>query len=123
MYSIAFPNMISSSTVRLLEDRKAIKQSIELILRTERKSLFGDPFYGTALKQAFFEQSNSVIVDLVIDEIYTTLITFIPQIYLKRSDISITTDGTDLFATANFIYIKDNTSDMFSIKLTQSDGI
>lgn len=36
-----------------------------------------------------FEQNNQVLRDIVIDDIYTTILSFMPQITLKRNDIEI----------------------------------
>ena len=118
MYSFAFPNMLSSTQANLISDKEAVKSNLKLLLSSERLSLFGDPYCGSRLKRALFEQASSLIVDLMIDEIYTTIITFIPQVFLTRKDITITTDGTDLFAHINYVYVPDNTSDLYSINLT-----
>ena len=111
--------MLGSNTSRLIEDKNAVKSNLWLILSSERESLFGDPYFGSALKRALFEQETSIIVDLMIDEIYTTIITYIPQVFLTRKDIVISSDHTDLYATVKYVYIPDNTSDMYVINLTQ----
>lgn len=118
MYSFAFPNMLSSTQANLLSDKEAVKSNLKLLLNAERLSLFGDPYFGSQLKRALFEQSSSLVVDLMVDEIYTTIITFIPQVFLTRNDITITTDGVNLFAHISYIYVPDNTSDLYSINLT-----
>lgn len=120
MYSISFPEMLNSTTIRLLKDHEAVRSNLKLILSSEKLSHFGDPYFGTRLKRALFEQPSHLIVDLMVDEIYTTIITFIPQIFLTRKDIKLTTDGTDLYATINYVYLPDNTSDLYTINLTQT---
>ena len=120
MYSFAWPNMFNSSSSLLLSDKDAIRNNIRLLLSSERLSLFGDPYFGTQLKQAIFEQSGQLIVDLLIDEIYTTLITFIPQIHVNREDIEIVTDGIDIKADILLYYKLDNTADLYNINLTNS---
>ena len=84
-------------------------------------TLFGDPYFGCRLKRILFEQSTSLIADLVIDEIYTSLITFIPQISLSRKDITLTCDGTDVYATVRYVIVEDNTVDLYTIKLTETE--
>jgi len=121
MYSFNFPDMLSSVTARLLPDKEAVKSNMRLVLMSEQETLFGDPYFGSTLKKSLFEQSNSIVVDLVIDKIYTTLITFIPQIFLTRKSIKITSDRTDLYAHIEYWYRFDNTSDLYVIKLTSSD--
>ena len=98
MYSFNFPKMIGSHGSQLLADKEAIKSNLILLLASEKTSLFGDPFFGSQLKYLLFEPSNQIIVDLVIDEIYTAITTFIPQVFLQRDFITISTDKVDLYA-------------------------
>ena len=102
MYSFSFPSMLSSARSNLIEDHNAIKSNLILLLSSDKTSLFGDPFFGTDLKRFIFEQNNKVIKDLIIDEIYEDIITFMPQVYLNRNDIVITTDGVDIFANIKY---------------------
>lgn len=119
MYSFNFPDMFNNGTTSiLLADKDAVKSNIRLLFGCEKKELFGDPYFGLLLKQAIFAQANSVIVDLLIDEIYVGLVTYIPQIYLCREDIEITTDKINLYANVKYTYVADNTSDLYTIKLT-----
>lgn len=122
MYSFAWPNIFSSNNVstNLLEDKEAAKSNLLLLLNSERLSLFGDPYFGTLLKQVIFQPNNNIIVDLIIDELYTTICTYIPQLYLTRNDITIKSNKIDLFATINVTYKIDNTSDLYHINLTNN---
>lgn len=122
MYSFNFPEMIGSTTSKLLKDKEAVKSNLRLLISSERLSLFGDPYFGTALKRAIFEQPNALIVDLLIDEIYTAIITFIPQVYIERQNITIYNKGSTLYAELNYIYKPDNTSDLYIISLTNNEG-
>jgi phage baseplate assembly protein W len=115
--------MLGSNTSKLSEDKNAVRSNLILVLSTERGSLFGDPYFGSILKSAIFEQPTSIITDLLIDEIYTSIITYIPQVFLDRKDITITYDDTDLYANIRYTYIPDNTSDLYVINLTNSDNI
>lgn len=119
MYSFAFPKMLNSNTAKLLTDKEAIRSNMILLLSSERETLFGDPYYGAQLKKYLFEQSGSIVADLLIDELYTTIKTFMPQVYLTRKDIKVYAVRTALYADINYYYIRDNTSDLFTIKLTE----
>lgn len=121
MYSFDFPEMLKSASSRLISDRDAIRSNLKLLLGAEKLSLFGDPFFGSSLKKVLFEQSRSIVKDLLIDEIYTTIITFMPQVYLTRKDIKLTTDGTDIFASITYIDMLDNVSDLYNINLTATN--
>lgn len=63
-----------------------------MLLHCERGELFGDPYFGLMLKHFMFDQNNYVLRDQLIDVIYTQLATFIPQVYVKRSDIQLIRD-------------------------------
>lgn len=119
MVSISFPNMLSASNTNLIYDKTAVRSNLLLLLNSEVKSLFGDPAFGTALKQVMFEQNGSIIVDLLIDALYTSIMTFIPQVYLDRRDIQIVTRGSAIIADIRCTYRIDNTSDLFSISLME----
>jgi len=121
MYSFNFPSMLNTVTSKLVQDKEAIRSNVLLLLQSERKTLFGDPYFGSQLKRMLFEQSTTIIADLVIDELYTTLITFIPQIFLTRKDITLTCDGTDIYATVKYVCVLDNTVDLYTINLTKSE--
>ena len=120
MYSFGFPKMFNNTTSNLVKDKDAIRSNMILLLSSERETLFGDPFYGSQLKKYIFEQSTSIVADLLIDELYTTIITFMPQVFLTRKDIEVFTSKNMLFARINYWYVADNTSDLFTIKLTES---
>lgn len=122
MNSFAWPNIFSSNNIdtNVLEDKAAIKSNLLLLLNSERSSLFGDPYFGTALKQVLFQPNNNIIVDLIIDELYTTICTYIPQLYLTRNDIKIEINKIDVLATVNVTYRLDNTSDLYFINLTNN---
>lgn len=122
MKSFGFPKMFTGSKVNLLNDKQAVKSNMLLLLSSERNTLFGDPYYGSRLKQCIFEQSNSLIVDLLIDELYTTIKTFMPQVFLTRKDIEISVSNNTLYAKIHYYYIIDNTSDLFIIKLSESSN-
>ena len=112
MYSVAFPKMFNSSRTILYKDHEATLSNLKLLLESSRTSLFGDPYFGTDLKKYLFEQNDSILKDLLIDEIYTTILTFMPQLKLNRNDIIITTDDVDVFATIQCVNLIDYQTDM-----------
>lgn len=123
MYSFSFPQMTSEGSSVLLKDKEAVKSNLLLLFSSERFSMLGDPYFGTALKQAIFAQQNSVIVDVLIDEMYTTILNFMPQIYVNRKDIVLYGDGTKLYANIKVTYLLDNTSDLYTISLMDDSGV
>ena len=123
MYSFEFPIMIRNNSAALLNDKAAIKSNLKLLFSSERQELFGDPYFGTLLKRVLFEQAHSLVADLLIDEIYTSITTFIPQVFLTRKDIRLEIkNNVEIYAVINYIYLPDNTSDMYTILLTDTEN-
>ena len=120
MYSISFPEMLSKDGTRTLvtEDHPATLSNLRLALLSTKNSLFGDPDFGSLLRARLFEQNTPILQDLVIDDIYTTILAFMPQLVLKRSDIVVTSDGIDIFATIKCTNLIDYELDTYTINLT-----
>lgn len=117
MYSIKFPDMFGTAVTNLVEDHEATISNMRLLLASWKTSLFGDPYFGTKVKEFIYEQNNVILHDIIIDNLYTSLKQFIPQVHLTRKDITIVADRTSLYATINCINKIDNQPDMFSIEL------
>ena len=117
MYSLAFPKMFNSTTTRLFSDHEATSSNLKLLLKSEKYSLFGDPYFGTSLKKLTFEQNNIVLQDLVIDDIYLCLQQFIPQIYVDRRDITVDGQKDTLYATIKYTNIFDKTVNLYQIDI------
>ena len=117
MYSIAFPNFFSGANCKLVSDTKATISNLDLLLKSWRTSLFGDPYFGTQLKKFLYEQNSGIIVDLVIDELYTAISTFMPQLYIDRKKIKIRQDKANLYADLEVINLIDGQSDLYTIDL------
>jgi phage baseplate assembly protein W len=120
MYSIAFPDMFSTDgvTTKLSEDHIATYENLRLVLLSPKGSLLGDPDFGSMLYRKFFEQNTPILRDLIIDDIYSTIQTFIPQLVLKRTDITVESDGVDVFAKITCTNLIDYELDTYNINLT-----
>ena len=124
MKSIAYPIMFKNSKTLTVDDKKATAQNLSLLLKSYKKSLFGDPFFGTNLMDLFYAQNNAALNDIVIDEIYTAIIRFMPQIKLNRNDITVSRDGTKLYVNIRGTNMLDLTPDQYNINLmTGEDNI
>lgn len=121
MYSIAFPNFLSSTRTRLVEGLDATKQNLKLLLLSRKRELFGDPDFGTDLYFAFFNQNSPVLADLVIDGIYTAIITKMPQIIITRKDITVSQNGTGISVEIRAMNRTDHTINLYQIDLTDSE--
>ncbi len=118
MYSIAFPEMFNTASTKLAKDHEATVSNMRLLLASWKTALIGDPYFGTNLKKFIYEQNNVVLQDLIIDDIYLSLQTFMPQVYVTRKDITIRHDGVDIYTTINCINKLDNQPNMYEINLT-----
>ena len=123
MTSFSFPRMLNHTDANIISDKEAVRSNMLLLFSSEQESLFGDPYFGCLLKRYLFEQSNTVIVDLLIDTIYTAIITFIPQASISRKDIKIIPSRGTLYAEIRCYYALDNTSDLFTIQLTNNSNM
>lgn len=95
MRSIKFPKMFSANSTNVWKSSEylqATKQNTILLLNTTRGELFGDPYFGLMLKRYMFDQNNYILRDAIIDMIYTQIAIFIPQVKIRREDISIVQD-------------------------------
>lgn len=95
--SISFPKMLNHNRVQLVEDYDATLQNIKTVLGSEKGEFKFDPYFGIRLKRYMFEQNNFVLQDLLLDEIYEQLVTFIPQIIVKRNDITFEKERAKLY--------------------------
>ena len=121
MYSINFPKMVSNVNTLIIEDHAATASNLKLLLASDKYSLLGDPYYGTNLKRLMFEQNNQILRDLIIDDIYTAILTFMPQIKVDRKDITVTSDRASVFANIKAINLLDFTTNLYNINLTDSE--
>ena len=119
MYSIAFPDMLSVNRVNLVNDHEATKSNLYLILKTmTRECLFGDPYYGTNLLRVIFQPNSILLQDVIADEIYTAIVTYIPQLKLTRNNIKVYSKDTKLYATVDAMNLIDYKTDLYTIELT-----
>lgn len=122
MNTISFPKIFNGNSTAVKYGDDATKQSIQLLVSCECGELFGDPNFGIHLKRYFFEQNNVILKDILIDEIYTKIVDYCPQIYLERKDITMFISGNKL--VANIVYKNQETfiTNMFSLVLFKVEG-
>ena len=121
MYSIDFPNMLSSAQTNLIQDNEATLSNYRLLLASWKTALFGDPYFGTNIKRFIHEQNNIILRDIIIDDIFVATQDFMPQIFLKRENIQITLKGNDVYCTLNCMNKVNNEVNLFEINLTEEN--
>lgn len=109
--------MFNNTTTKVVEGHEATAQNLRLLLFADKTSLFGDPYYGTIIKQLIFEPNDILLRDIVVDAIYTAILQFMPQILVKRKDITITQSGIDIYVNIKVLNMLDYQTDMYNINL------
>lgn len=117
MKSFNFPEMFSNTSSTIIEGHSATVSNLKLLLLSDKNSLFGDPYFGSNLRKLLFEPNNVVLQDIVIDDIYTAILQFVPQIQVERKNISIISNGSDLYVTIKALNLLDYTTDLYTINL------
>lgn len=98
MNAVQFPEMLSANKTVVIKDKEATKQNLSLLLQSYKKTLLGDPHFGVNLRRLLYESNNTVLQDLVIDDLQSAITTFMPQVRVSRSDIAINSEGNTLTA-------------------------
>lgn len=123
MYSFAWPDMVKNTSANIIENHPATVSNLKLMLLSNKKSLLGDPYYGTNLKKLIFEQNNQILKDLIIDDVYTSILTFMPQLVLSRNDITITSDKHKVYINIKATNVLDYTTNLYNITLTEGEEL
>ena len=121
MKSISFPKMFNSTSTLVKTDYDASKECIHHLLSSEKGTFKYDPLFGIRLKRYTFDQNNYILRDQIIDEIYTEMEVFTPQLSVNRSYIKIEQVGSKLTATIKATNKADYTTDLYSLALMGSD--
>ena len=121
MKSIAFPKMFNTNSTNITKDLDATKQNTLLLLHSEKGELFGDPYFGIRLKRYLYEQNNYILKDVIIDEIYTQLALFMPQLVVNRRDIKIEADRAKLYCRFKATNQANFKTDTYSLVLYDED--
>ena len=122
MKSIKFPNMISHNYVQTVSDEAATLQNLKLLLNSEKGEFTFDPFFGIRLKRYMFEQNNLVLRDILIDEIFEQISIFMPQLLIKRKDITIEPDNYKLYISIKARNQKDFQLNTYNLVLLDMEG-
>ena len=118
--SIAFPKMINHNRVQTVEGYDATLQNIKLVLGSEKGEFKFDPYFGIRLKRYMFEQNNFVLQDLLLDEIYEQLVIFVPQITVKRNNITFQKERAKLYITIKCTNRLDFTPNTYNLVLYEN---
>lgn len=115
MRSLKFPEMFSSNSSNTVKDLDATKQNALLLLKSEKGEFVSDPYFGLRFKRYLFNQNSYILKDVIIDEIYTQVALFMPQLSIRRQDIDLIRDRAKLICTFKGTNRIDFTTNMYSL--------
>lgn len=117
MNAVRFPDMIESNRTAIVKDLDATNQNLTCLLLSYKKTMLGDPYFGTNLRKLFYESNNDILRDLVIDDIYIAINTFMPQIRAIRKNIEVTSDRNSVYVHIKAQNMLDFSFEEYNIKL------
>ena len=120
MYSIRFPEMLLSQKAVLVQDHDATFQNLKYLLLSDKMSMMGDPYYGTNLKRLLYSQSK-ILKDILLDDIYTAVARFMPQIRMSRNDMDIYVEDQNVYVQFSCTNIVDHVNNLYKICLTSTE--
>ena len=120
--SISFPKMFNKNTTLVKSGDDAIMQNLSALLLSVAGGMKDDPYFGVNLKRYMFDQNNYILRDILIDEIYTQIKVFMPQLQVERKQISLVQQDTTVFVKIQALNREDYTTNMFQIALFQEEG-
>lgn len=123
MNAVKFPDMISLNKTNIIKDKDATYQNIYLLLKSAKNTLLGDPYFGSNLKKLLFENNNAVLRDLVIDDIFTVITKFMPQVKILRKDITVTSTLNSVYVHLKAQNMLDYTIGEYEINLVEAGEI
>ena len=117
MNAVQFPDMISNNQTQIVYDYNATLQNLSLLVLSAKKTLFGDPYYGTNIKKLIFDRNSAVLRDIVIDDLFTAITMFMPQIRVERKNITVESSGSSLYINIKAQNLLDYSFDNYTINM------
>ncbi len=117
MNAVQFPEMLSLNQTNVVIDKEATTQNLIALLHSYKGTMFGDPYFGVSLRRLIYESNNDILRDLVIDDIFTAIGKFMPQIRVLRDDIQVTADQNTIRVDIRAQNLLDFNFNTYSINL------
>ena len=117
MNAISFPDMIKSNKTAIKRDKAASEQNARLLIASDKLTLFGDPYFGSNIKKLLFDSNNVILQDIIIDDIYSAISTYMPQIRLLRENIFVQSDGNSVTVRIRAQNLLDYTFEEYTLNL------
>ena len=117
MNAVRFAKMLNSNKTGIVRDKEATEQNLKSLLASFKKTLLGDPYFGSNLQKLLFEHNNVVLQDLVIDDVFSAINAFMPQIRVIRDNITVTSDGNSVIVNIRAQNLLDYTFSEYTLNL------
>ena len=117
MNAIRFPKMFNSNKTAIVKDKEATEQNLKALLASFKKTLLGDPYFGSNLQKLLFEHNNIILQDLVADDIYSTITAYMPQIRVIRNNITVESTGSTVNVHIRAQNLLDYTFNEYTLNL------
>lgn len=124
-YAISFPNIFNKSTVNLEKGYEAIKQDLILLLGSNKRGLYGDPWFGTDIKPVLWDQNHpAIMTELARDEIFESIYSYMSEnVGIEREDIEITRVDNYVNVEINLSAYSNKENDMLNISLLNETDV
>ena len=117
MNSLDLSDMFNSSKTNILYDEDATRQNLELALLSSKKSLMGDPYFGTNLARLLYDNNDKILADLIVDNVEEAIVNFMPQLYVKRSDIKVYANKQRVFVRLKALNKLNGVSNTYNLSM------
>lgn len=117
MNAVRFPKMFNSNKTAIVKDKEATEQNLKALLASFKKTLLGDPYFGSNLQKLLFEHNNVILQDLVADDIYSTITAYMPQIRVIRNNITVESTGSTVNVHIRAQNLLDYTFNEYTLNL------
>ena len=122
MNSIQFPKMFTTAKTLTVTDHDATVQNILVFLKSVVNDFKDDPDFGVATKRFIYEQNDSVLADMLIDDLYTKIALFFPQCLVKRTDIKVKHKNHKVIISLKIMNRLDYTTNTYELVLFNEEG-
>lgn len=120
--SISFPKMFNRNATLVKFEDEAIKQNLSSLLLSASGGMKDDPYFGVNLKRYTFDQNNDILRDILIDDIYTQIKVFMPQLQVERKQIKLVQQDDTVYVNIQALNKENFVTNMYQLALFQEEG-
>lgn len=119
--TLSFPNMFNKNKYMLNSSLsyniKSINESLKSLFLTSKGELFGDPNYGTTIKEMIFSLKNSINILIIKQMILSTIEKYETRILTSLDNIKIYSNSNDEQYKIVITYKVKNTDKLNNVEI------